>query len=172
MNAICEIPEIRARILCLPEHNQNTIAAAVTGHSRNLTNDQKLAALTTLMGTLAACNHQAPFHLETLRRILGLTWGWLSALDVFDLEVRIHEERERQHLLFLAGKFTFTCASTTASFSRKLRVLVEEIGEVAEAIDHIEIKKPSVRLATESLRDELVQVAAVTVAWLESEEAK
>lgn len=42
---------------------------------------------------------------------------------------------------------------------RKYLVLAEEVGEVAEALLNID---------KENLRDELIQVAAVAVAWLES----
>jgi NTP pyrophosphatase (non-canonical NTP hydrolase) len=74
-----------------------------------------------------------------------------------------------------AGKFTFTCASPVACDNRKLRVLVEEVGEVAEAIDHLEQLNRTSKAAAKQrdhLREELVQVAAVAVAWLESLEEK
>ena len=85
---------------------------------------------------------------------------------------RVAQERVRQQELFRGGKFTFTCASTTADDNRKLRVLTEEIGEVAEAIDRIENSKSNHQPARDHLRDELVQVAAVACAWLECLEAQ
>lgn len=44
---------------------------------------------------------------------------------------------------------------------KKLSILVEEVGEVAEALLD--------RQSDDELRDELVQVAAVAVAWLEAD---
>ncbi len=72
---------------------------------------------------------------------------------------KIDAERVRQEELRLAGKFRFTCADPTESNSIKLPVLMEEVGEVAKAInerDKAELKK------------ELIQTAAVCVAWLEA----
>ena len=87
---------------------------------------------------------------------------------IMDVFARIAAERVRQQELFRAGKFTFTCASTTADDNRKLRVLTEEVGKVAEAIDALENKNDWKRF--DHLREELVQVAAVAVAWLEAME--
>ena len=90
-------------------------------------------------------------------------------LDVMTL---VADERVRQNALFAEGKIPFNCASRIADPNRKLRVLVEEVGEVAEAIDRIENSKSNHRPAREHLRDELVQVAAVACGWLESMEGK
>ena len=94
-----------------------------------------------------------------------------------DVMARVAKERIRQQELFLAGKFTFTCASKTADDNRKLRVLAEEVGEVAEAIDKLEAAESrgggaASALRREELHTELVQVAAVAVAWLESMEGQ
>lgn len=51
------------------------------------------------------------------------------------------------------------CSSQQVAETTKLAVLLEEVGEVAEAV----LAKDSFRT-----RDELIQVAAVAVAWLES----
>jgi hypothetical protein len=51
------------------------------------------------------------------------------------------------------------CSSTDVDWTVKSMVLTEECGEVARAILDLEI---------DQLREELVQVAAVAVAWLES----
>lgn len=70
----------------------------------------------------------------------------------------IQLERGRQEALKQAGKFQFTCADTVSDW-KKLPILLEEVGEVAKAMnedDFIGIVK------------ELIQVAAVCVAWLES----
>jgi hypothetical protein len=94
-----------------------------------------------------------------------------------DVMARVTKERIRQQELFLAGKLSFTCASHTADDNRKLRVLVEEVGEVAEAIDLLEAAESrgdgaASALRREELHAELVQVATVAVAWLESLEVK
>jgi NTP pyrophosphatase (non-canonical NTP hydrolase) len=91
---------------------------------------------------------------------------------------KIWLERLRQKQLLREGRIFFACDSTVVSHDRKLRVLVEEIGEVAHAIGQIEIlnplRKPRAALSEQSvrarrhLRDELVQVASVVIAWLES----
>lgn len=65
-------------------------------------------------------------------------------------------ERDRQEQLLAAMKFDWTCADLDVSDDEKLRVLVEEVGEVARAIHE-----------KSNLREELIQVAAVCVAWCE-----
>jgi hypothetical protein len=86
-------------------------------------------------------------------------------MDVFE---RIAQERVRQQELLRSGKITFSCSSPIVDDNRKLRVLTEEVGEVAEAIDALENKNDRKRF--DHLREELVQVAAVAVAWLEAME--
>lgn len=78
-----------------------------------------------------------------------------SAIDA------ILKERARQERLKRQGKFPWTCATTNALVSRadKLTVLAEEFGEVARAICDGD---------DANLRDELTQVAAVCLAFLES----
>lgn len=68
-------------------------------------------------------------------------------------------ERGRQEHLRASGKFKETCASASMPASEKYVVLGEEVGEIAQAILHDD---------TANLREELIQVAAVCVAWLES----
>jgi len=98
-------------------------------------------------------------------------------LDKSILE-KIWLERLRQKQLLREGKIFFACDSPVVSHDRKLRVLTEELGEVAGAIDRIEtlnplrqpraeLSEPSAR-AKNNLRDELAQIAAVAIAWLES----
>lgn len=67
-------------------------------------------------------------------------------------------ERVRQNGLKRAGKFPWTCADEAPS-SAKYCVLAEEVGEVARALND---GNP------DNLKDELVQVAAVCLAWLEA----
>lgn len=78
-----------------------------------------------------------------------------------DVYALIDDERERQH-----DKWTRShnwgygdCSSSAVFVSTKSMVLTEECGEVARAVLDCD---------AESLRRELVQVAAVAVAWLES----
>lgn len=87
-----------------------------------------------------------------------------ALMEVF---VRIAAERQRQRELFRAGQITLDMASPAPDANRKLRVLVEEVGEVAEALDVLEAM-PKNRNARRLLHAELTQVAAVSVAWLES----
>ena len=87
---------------------------------------------------------------------------------IVNVFARIAAERCRQQELLKAGKFTYTCSSPVVDDNRKLRILVEEVGEVAEAIERLEMSKRGHLPAKEHLREELVQVAAVAVAWLES----
>lgn len=73
----------------------------------------------------------------------------------------IMEERRRQDFLKSQGRFPHTCADAMPT-SIKLAVLAEEFGEVARAVcerDYV------------NLREELVQVAAVCVSWLEGLDA-
>jgi len=74
-------------------------------------------------------------------------------------------ERARQERLKADGKFPATCADAWMTPSEKLAVLVEEVGEVARHL--CDAHQPN-NLNTQGLRDELTQVAAVAVAWLES----
>ena len=73
----------------------------------------------------------------------------------------ILEERGRQEALVRDGDLPFTCADTRVSWLRKLPILVEEVGEVSE-----ELQRPTPD--RERLYAELIQVAAVAVAWAES----
>lgn len=52
------------------------------------------------------------------------------------------------------------CSSPAVHYTVKVAVLAEEVGEVARAVLDVE--------RTDRLRTELVQVAAVAVAWLEA----
>jgi hypothetical protein len=94
----------------------------------------------------------------------------------------IYEERVRQETLKLQGKFKFSCADVPGlTLSQKYTVLGEESGEVARVLlnmneltddffrgkfdlpadgRQVELKR--------KLQKELIEVAAVTVAWLES----
>lgn len=82
----------------------------------------------------------------------------------------VFKERQRQEDRKAEGRFQFTCADDGMSNAEKMTVLVEEIGEVAQEV----LTQSERRLARdtvgtrEALSEELVQVAAVSIAWLES----
>ena len=78
----------------------------------------------------------------------------------------ILDERGRQERLRAEGKFTHTAASPDLPDGYRLTALVEEVGEAAEAVLERNgfIGKPK----GTDLRKELVQVAAVAVAWIEA----
>ena len=81
----------------------------------------------------------------------------------------VRRERLRQDTLKAEGRFQYTCADNGLSLSEKLACLTEELGEVAQEV----LTQSGRRLARdttgsrENLRKELVQVAAVAVAWIE-----
>jgi NTP pyrophosphatase (non-canonical NTP hydrolase) len=70
-------------------------------------------------------------------------------------------ERARQEDLKTQGKFKHTCADPEPTPCEKLAVLAEEFGEVAKECAS---EVPSLQ----QLRDELIQVGATALAWLES----
>jgi NTP pyrophosphatase (non-canonical NTP hydrolase) len=93
----------------------------------------------------------------------------------------VARERLRQDELVRRGKFSWNCAFDGPAYSEKLAVLMEEVGEVArEVTEHIitrdkytadskllvmpEHREEHFR---ERLKKELIQVAAVCVAWVE-----
>lgn len=102
-----------------------------------------------------------------LASVAGMALAWLAHLGVRGGENKVWQERERQRQLFREQKISFDVASSIIDPRRKFRVLAEEVGEVAHAIDQNE----NHGMAAGNLHLELIQVAAVTVAWLESLEA-
>lgn len=78
----------------------------------------------------------------------------------------IEHERIRQEQLKVEGRSEFTCADQSMNPLAALAVLTEEIGEVAKAV--LVTEKLSQGTADDdNLRTELIQVAAVAVAWIE-----
>jgi hypothetical protein len=75
-------------------------------------------------------------------------------------------ERHRQEDLKAAGKFPATCADNTISDETKCAVLTEENGEVARVLCERACGKPGG--SDDNLYEELVQVAAVAIAWCEA----
>lgn len=95
-------------------------------------------------------------------------------LESFKVIEEVYKERGRQEDLRKAGKFAWTCADPTQSNARKLAVLAEEFGEVAREVTEEIIsgdkKDPDGRIPIlkQNIRKELIQVAAVCVAWVEA----
>jgi len=81
----------------------------------------------------------------------------------------IVKERIRQNELKSAGRFKYTCADIEMTDADCLPVLVEEVGELSRAL--LESGKlaneKSFDLHGKDMRKELVQVAAIAVAWIE-----
>lgn len=77
--------------------------------------------------------------------------------------VDIRFEVQRQDDLARSGKFGGTHVMPGGTDDGRLRVLVEEVGEVATELNEADIAGVP---RTENLRKELVQTAAVCLAWV------
>jgi hypothetical protein len=80
-------------------------------------------------------------------------------------------ERLRQNALFESGVLPFNCSDIRIADSNKLPVLMEEAGEVAEALYELLWHPAGPEKRPEQfyhLRTELIQLAAVAVAWAEA----
>lgn len=75
-------------------------------------------------------------------------------------------ERARQEELKQQGKFPFSCADAGINDFERYSVLGEECGEVGKELNE-GIKTNCRRVDRRKLRAELIQVAAVAVAWIE-----
>lgn len=101
----------------------------------------------------------------------------------------VHRERLRQEKMKAEGRFRFTCADSdpdAMTDSEKLAVLGEEAGEAIDEYIALRLQSLMGRVAREvltqegrrlardtegtpeALRKELIQVCAVSVAWIES----
>lgn len=87
----------------------------------------------------------------------------------------IVDERARQEKLRMEGKFPYTCSTPNGlTDAEKLGVLSEEFGEVAQHVCHWKIpdnypmNEQQVIEYKRHLREELIQVAAVCMAWAEA----
>lgn len=114
---------------------------------------------------------------DTLPELFGedRDWAGLHEASEVRLELDVHtanilrsvwEERQRQEELKARGKFAYTCADSEMSNPERLSVLGEEFGEVCHEVN--EAIGPGRMLNREQLRKELIQVAAVCVAWVEA----
>jgi NTP pyrophosphatase (non-canonical NTP hydrolase) len=82
-------------------------------------------------------------------------------LDEVAMERRRQERKGMEHRARGQAHWR-SCADPLLPTERKLAILGEEFGEVAKALNEEWVGNPS------NLRDELVHVAAVAVAWAES----
>jgi NTP pyrophosphatase (non-canonical NTP hydrolase) len=74
---------------------------------------------------------------------------------------RISQERSRQNKLKAEGRFAHTAADPECLNVTRLAMLTEEVGEVARALNH------GTHDPEQDLTAELVQVAAICMAWIE-----
>lgn len=85
---------------------------------------------------------------------------------------RVRGERARQRELLAARKIDFDCAEPKVWNSYKLAVLCEEVGEVSKEVQEwVNPKNPAADKCRARMQTELIQVAAVAVAWAESLES-
>jgi hypothetical protein len=104
-------------------------------------------------------------------------------MNTEDILLEVNAERQRQEQLKESGKFLFSCADKGLSETEKFVILSEEMGEVSSEVSELVINlskimkfasdKPiaienAVKEYRASVRKELIQVAAVCVAWVEA----
>lgn len=76
-------------------------------------------------------------------------------------------ERGRQERLKAEGKFLYTCADPQMLSADKYVVLGEEFGELGRAILNMQGLATDYKGSLDEVEKELIQIAAVSVAWLE-----
>jgi hypothetical protein len=92
----------------------------------------------------------------------------INTLRLVDVLEDVRDERYRQERLKKEGKFDTTCADQMRDCER-LTVLAEEFGEVSrEVCTEMGVNAASNDRRTFNLRAELIQTAAVCVAWVEA----
>lgn len=112
----------------------------------------------------ALCWNNLRFHLANLGAF-ALIWATPNHLNFNRGCQAIARERRRQRGLLAVGRFFDDCAGPATDNRKKFRVLFEECGEVAYAIDRVEHHFSPLG----NLHKKLTRVAAVCVAWLETE---
>lgn len=110
------------------------------------------------------------WELEWLLNVLYSTTQWdYDNGHTNSVLSEVSAERERQEKL-KGVKFDHSCADTDWHDTRKLTVLAEEFGEVAHIVcDSIDPDNP---INYHKLKEELIQTAAVCVAWIEALEVQ
>jgi hypothetical protein len=161
--------DARERIFSLIADNRQRLLAFDPAASC----DQKLLELGAWVGSLAPMVLGKLSYQSWLVAIAAHCVGWVESNPgpVKDVFAAIHAERERQAELLRKGQIGFDVAHPLPDARRKFRVLLEEVGEVAKECDQLE-QTPKSRTVWPFLREELIQVAAVCVAWLESLEVQ
>lgn len=91
----------------------------------------------------------------------------MSRADIYKL---ISDERHRQNVKFPKATIADPHPGLPSTHDVRLRILVEEVGEVARAIDNLQKAQTAQEQVApfRNLREELVQVAACAVGWLEA----
>lgn len=91
----------------------------------------------------------------------------MSYQTTFSVLREIMEERIRQDGLKAEGRFKYTCADIEMTNLQRLTVLLEEVGEAARAALEMHNLSNDVHGLRHGLRKEMIQVAAVAVAFVE-----
>jgi hypothetical protein len=84
-------------------------------------------------------------------------------VDRADIYRAINDERDRQDALKAQGKFPYTLADACPIPGYKTRAFMEEVSEAVEAGIVAQCGG-----SLEAFREELIQVAACAVAWVEA----
>ena len=93
----------------------------------------------------------------------------LSNVHIYEA---IADERARQNQLKAEGKFMYTCADPQMTDGARIAVLGEEFGEVCRAaLERGVDGEMSYDKHGKDLRKELIQLAAVSVAYIEALDA-
>lgn len=82
---------------------------------------------------------------------------WMNTVSRTKARVLVIVELKRQLALKESGKFKYTCEDNELTDGERLTILVEEVGEIARAMQNKD---------SNNLREEITQVAAVAISWL------
>ncbi len=89
-----------------------------------------------------------------------------------DCLAAVVNERENQEQAKAQGKFLHTCDDPDMTDPERLAVLMEEVGEVSTEVlktcDEKQAGQYDQQVIRQQMKEELAQVAAVAVAWMES----
>ena len=129
--------------------------------ARDFSMDVRVAWLSGHVGNLA--NNTERRH--SLLRVAAVTVAWLEAMDLPPVLIHtgIADERRRQSL---SGEQVVEGTDGVAAGWGRLRGLVVALGQVARAVAELE-SQPRSESIRNQLMAELVQLAALAVAWLE-----
>jgi NTP pyrophosphatase (non-canonical NTP hydrolase) len=131
-----------------------TVIQGADGRLRALRNGEEWRNLTG-DGLILTLAHD----LDSARTVAAATKSTLPTSTTQKMVSEVGTERTRQDMLIHRGKIPWNCADPNIPHQLKLPVLAEEFGEVARAM---------LEQTETDLKTELIQVAAVAVAWAES----